>query len=211
MTTSSRIALGAGALFLGGVVGGLVGTWAVGRGVSSVAAARAMDDDRALELARVVRELAAEVAALRRTQPLAGGVQALERPSERAPAKTDAAAEAPHDLDRIVAALEGLTAALDAASARGIGTGAVDVPVRLGPPSSGTNGAVIEQLVARDSEALTREFMLWNRQQVLDLLGPPNEIADGAWLYHWRASASAQRQMLIFLFDDGFVKVVQTR
>jgi hypothetical protein len=200
MTSPSRIALGTGALFLGGLLGGIVVAWMVSRSVPAGGSVAGTSVGQA-ELAGVLRELVDEVARL-------GRVETLVRASEREPA----AGEPPgtslgggDEAARVVAALDRLTEALASAPARAAtGAGGGNAPLVM--PPAGSRKDALAALVGREWDQLSREHRFWTFQQVLDRYGPPDEVTNGGqWLYHYPDNKGASYQTFSFQFADGYL------
>jgi len=201
MTSPSRVALGTGALFLGGLLGGIVGAWMVSRSVPVGGGAAQASPGESAELARVLRELVDEVARLGRAEPLVRG-------SERAPAIREPGGAPLADADaaeRVVAALDRLTEALASAPARAAtGAGGGNAPLVM--PPAGSRKDALAALVGREWDELSREHRFWTFQQVLDRFGPPHEVTTGGqWLYYYPDAKSPNAHHFTFHFSDGYL------
>jgi len=191
------VLLGFVTLFLGGVVGGVLGSALLGRGAAQPAPITAVPGTGPAivdtELARALQELSDEVRRMRSTSPAPDA-------GERRPVTEEGEAPA-LDEERIVTALERLTLALQAAQGRAAPGGIGITPLVLPAPGS-RQGALLE-LVGRDWEENSKEYRFWTFQQVLDRFGRPDEVSDDRWLY--RIETREGEEFFSFQFSQGYL------
>ena len=186
------------ALFCGGVAGGLLGGVLFSRPVTQPAesaagpgpgpAAETVDP----QLAQAIAALANEVRRLRWAPAEAGGGERRPVGESGAPAQ---------DGQRMVAALERLTRALELAQGRAAPGGIGITPLVL--PPAGSRQAALEGLVGRDWEEISREYRFWTFQQVLDRFGRPDEVDNDRWLYKLQRGDS--EEVFSFQFSQGYL------
>ena len=195
MTTTARLALGTAALFVGGLLGGLLG--------SALFASRSTPTGGVGVAERVLtttdESLSAAIEALTRELRVRD-VPAVVDGGEREVVRADGTT-APTDFGEVVAAMDRLTRALERSPAGGATGGVGVTPLVL--PGPGNRPDQLAQLVGRDWQELSREYRLWTYQQVLDRFGRPDEISSGAWLY--RLVQGGQGHTFTFNFQDGYL------
>jgi len=197
VTSSSRVALGTGALFVGGLLGGLLGSALFGgRGAATAGGTpERVAVERDGELVEALRALTRELQV--REVP---GERASE-PSLREAVRDDGAAPVPADYGDLVAAMERLAVALARTPPPG-GGGIGLTPLTL--PAPGHRASSLRTLLTMDDEEASKLYRLWSYQQVLDHFGRPDAVREGGlWLYELRDSDS--RKEFSFRFTDGFL------
>jgi len=184
------------ALFFGGVVGGVVGSILVARpstaGGDAAATPGASAEGVDPALVRTIEELVDEVRRLR-TAPES------RTPPERRPVAGEGKPEL--DEERIVAALDRLTLALQVAQGRASPGGIGITPLVL--PAPGSRRGALEELLGRDWEEISREYRFWTFQQVLDRFGRPDEVSDDRWLY--LVPHGEGEEVFTFQFSQGYL------
>jgi hypothetical protein len=196
VTTTARAALGTGALFVGGLLGGLLGSALfVGRGER--AASEGLERvlvERDPELVEALRALTRELQvreAAPASEPVGDG---------RAPVRDDALPPSAEPGD-LATAMERLARALEQRPPGG-GGGIGLTPLTLPPP--GHRADRLRALLSMDDEEASRQFRLWTYQQVLDHFGRPDSIREGGmWLYE--LVDAGDRSEFAFRFTDGFL------
>lgn len=197
MSLTLRTALGTGALFLGGLLGGLLGSALfTSRGAAPV------PDGGGSERVVVAHdaELRAAIEAL--TQELrVREVPIASNGSERAIVGGDGA-PAPADFGELAAAMDRLADAIARSPAASGGGGIGLTPLALPPP--GNRPDRLRALLAMDDEEASRQFRLWTYQQVLDHFGRPDSVREGGiWTYV--LTDPGDRNEFNFRFMDGFL------
>jgi hypothetical protein len=189
------VLLGLVTLFLGGVVGGVLGSALIARPAPSQGAATPGTGPQGSDAALVgaIGELVDEVRRIRNAPAPTG------EPSERRPVEDGSAPDL--DEDRVVAALDRLTQALQASQGRVSGGGVGITPLVL--PAPGSRLAALEALAGRDWEENSREYRFWTFQQVLDRFGRPDEVSDDRWIYFLRSGGD--ETVFTFQFSQGFL------
>ena len=183
-------------LFLGGVVGGVLGSALIGRAAvqPGPAAATPLTAPTGAdpELVQAIEQLVDEVRRARNAPVEVGA-------SERRP--VGGASPPALDEDRVVAALDRLTLALQAAQGRATPGGIGITPLVLPPP--GSHRGALEALIGRDWEEISREYRFWTFQQVLDRFGRPDEVSDDRWLYF--VPHGDDEEIYTFQFSQGYL------
>lgn len=200
MTSTARFALGTGALFVGGLLGGLLGSVLFaerGERVASEPAGRVVVE-RDAELVEALQALTRELQV--REAP-------RERPSEpslREAVQDDGAAPVPADYGDLVAAMDRLANALVRSPAAG-GGGIGLSPLALPPPGSREDR--LRMLLPLDDTEASKQFRLWTYQQVLDHFGRPFAIHEGGrWIYVLDVPGGTRE--FTFQFMDGFLSAI---
>jgi len=197
VTTTTRTALGVGALFVGGLLGGLLGSALFSRdatpgpvGSASERVVVASDPQLREAIEALTREL-------RRA-----GVATPADGERRAPANGEGTAPAAQqDFGAVIASLDRLTQALGQARG-GAGGGGIGIsPLVL--PSAGSRADALAGLAGRSAEDLSREYRFLTYQQVLDRFGRPDEVSANSWLY--RFGSGEALQVFTFKFSDGYL------
>jgi hypothetical protein len=152
-------------------------------------------DDRA-ELARVLGEVAEELGRMRRSEPLAGGG-----------AQRTAAVDPPaSDLELVVAAIDRLSRALEAAPQAG---SAETVLARQRLLSEGTRPEALAVLGGRPWEDLLREHVAWRQEDLLRRYGRPTSIGGQTWIYTL-SMPGGEEQVRFHFSDSGYLQAVST-
>jgi hypothetical protein len=189
--------LGLGVLFLGGLTGGLLGTALLGKTPSerTPEAARpdAASDGSERDLARAIDELAQRVRAL--------GETPAEQPRDdrqpvAEPDATDGSAE-----NRLSAALDRLSTALELAQGRASPGGIGITPLALPPP--GSKLGALDTLAGRGWEEISREYRFLTFQQVLDRFGRPDRVENDSWIYLLQNGDG--EKSFTFKFSQGYL------
>jgi hypothetical protein len=191
-----RMALGAGALFLGGVSGGVLGSalFRTPEERSTVAPMESIAAPRDDGLRAAIEALAAELRRANLAAPVDDGL--------RVPADGGGGAPTPTaEFAALTAALERLTQALGQARGTVAGGGIGVTPLVLPPP--GHHAANLSALLAMDPEEASRQFRLWTYQQVVDHFGRPDQVYEGGWAYE--LPEPGDRREFTFRFIDGFL------
>lgn len=196
MSTTLRTALGAGALFLGGLIGGWIGS-AMFRAPTAPASAASPGDgaprsDDALRAA--IEALTAEMRRASLVTPVDDGLREPVNGEGAPPA-------AAQDFGAVVAALDRLTQALGQARG-GVAGGGIGISP-LVVPGPGSRKDALARLVGRSAEELALEHRFLTYQQVLDRFGRPDEVSADSWSY--RLDSGAESNDFTFVFVDGYL------
>jgi hypothetical protein len=190
------VLLGVATLFLGGLAGGMLGTTFLARTPSEqtpqTASPNAAPGESSRELARAIESLAARIQAL-------GERPAETARNDRQPI-ADPASPALQE-DRVVAALDRLSSALELSQGRAAPGGIGITPLVLPPP--GSKRVALEALVGRGWEDLSREFRFLTFQQVLDQFGRPDLVENESWVY--LLDGGDAEKSFRFQFAQGYV------
>jgi hypothetical protein len=196
VSTTLRTALAAGALFLGGLFGGVLGS-ALFRAPAAPASGASPGDgaprsDEGLRAA--IEALTVEVRRANVVAPVDDDLRAPVDGEGTVPAGEQ-------DFGAVVAALDRLTQALGQARG-GVAGGGIGISP-LVVPGPGSRGDALARLVGRSAEELAVEHRFLTYQQVLDRFGRPDEVSNGSWLY--RTGSGDQREVFTFQFVDGYL------
>jgi hypothetical protein len=197
------VVLAVAALFLGGFLGGLIGTmWhadgppadRVPTAGATPLAARPASEVRDGELTVALADLTREVQRLR---------EALDaRPAGVARTSVGAGADAPAEVtERLLAALESLDRSLSSGRRPGSGAGTQAAPLVL-PSGNPRHDLIAELRAIKDDEARSRRHRFLTYQQALDRFGVPDQVySGGRWIYE---DPVTQRETQ-FTFEDGLL------
>jgi hypothetical protein len=192
------VLLGLAALFLGGLTGGVLGSMLLGKARAERAPQTASPDPAneatERELARAIEELALRIRAL--GEPSTDDNPLSDRQPVSDPTTDDASAE-----ERLAAALDRLSTALELAQGRAAPGGIGITPLVL--PPMGSKLAALEALAGRDWEEVSREYRFWTFQQVLDRFGRPDRIEQDRWIYELDLGDGVKA--FSFQFSQGYL------
>lgn len=196
MTATPRAALGLGALFVGGLLGGLLGTVFFARGSvpeGAGATGERVEVQSDPRLLAAIEELTRELRVRAADAPAAGGgAREAVRAGENAPAG---------DFGALAAALDRLTQALEQARGGAAGGGIGITPLVV--PRGGARTEALARLAGRSAEDLAGELRFLTYQQVLDRFGAPTNVTADGWYYTLGAGDAAVT--FTFQFRDGFL------
>jgi hypothetical protein len=195
VSTTLRTALAAGALFLGGLFGGVLGS-ALFRAPAAPASGASPGDgaprsDEGLRAA--IEALTVEVRRANVVAPVDDDLRAPVDGEGTAPAVEQ-------DFGAVVAALDRLTQALGQARG-GVAGGGIGISP-LVVPGPGSRKDALARLVGRSPDELGLEYRFMTYQQVLDRFGRPDSVSADSWHYEL---GDPEQTDFTFQFVDGYL------
>lgn len=194
--------VGAGTVVMAALAGVVAGALLV-----SLAGSRAAEpsgDSAALaspDVARELKSLTAELVELRAAMGSEHLAATTGTPSAPGPLRAD-----PSE----AAALQALADAVSRLSSRLAGSGAaIDVPASASSADQASQQQHLDKLLDQDSDARSRQHLLWPMQRVLDTYGQPDRVQpmDNDEFWYW---GSTGPRRLCIRFHDGHVVSIGT-